>query len=187
MAAALASLHNPFSLLGLPLRFRTDRSRLQERFYALSRELHPDRFVTDLPEVRAAALEQMSAINSAYQLLQSPERVRAWILEHFQISAPKILPTEWAERWFETQELLAEEGTAAQATLSKLLGDLDSEMNRRRARISDLEGLADGIWSESNEEFVPPQLQEIAALESMMSYLISLRRDVSRAGGRFGH
>ncbi|MGD0093834.1 MAG: DnaJ domain-containing protein, partial [Planctomycetota bacterium] len=45
---------------------------LQKRYYALSRELHPDRFMQKPEAERARALDMSSALNDAYRTLKDP-------------------------------------------------------------------------------------------------------------------
>ena len=50
---------NYFELYGLPLSFRVDQAALKKRFYALSRQYHPDFFT------RSAAAEQADVLEKA--------------------------------------------------------------------------------------------------------------------------
>ena len=45
-----------FEFVGLPRKLNLDQADLQRRFYALSRELHPDRFSRATPAERERAL-----------------------------------------------------------------------------------------------------------------------------------
>lgn len=177
---AEAHATSPFEVFGLPLRFRQKPVALQRKFYSLSRELHPDRFAAGSTEVRIASLERMSLVNSAYQILTHPELLRAWMLNHFGVSVPQALPAEWAERWFDVQD---SENSADFAAFAQ---DLQAEIARRKSAITELEVQADAEWAQNGESAAPLALQEIAAAESMMSYLLSLGRDVAREGARRG-
>lgn len=171
---AEARAATPFALLGVLLRFQQDPDHLQKRFYTLSRELHPDRFAAGAPAVRAASLERMSLINSAYQTLQDPTRLRTWVLSHFGVAIPKTLPMAWAERWFEVQD------SGDRSVIEGFAQDLTVEIARCRDAFATLQAAADEQWSAQGEAVIPQSLQEIAAAEGLMSYLLSLQREVGR-------
>lgn len=58
----------------LPQKLRLDTSALEKRFYTLSRQLHPDRFVKRSEEEQEEALRQSSGLNDAYRTLRDPVR-----------------------------------------------------------------------------------------------------------------
>src|SRR5580692_2686750 len=61
-----------FDLLGLPERFDLDAAAIESAFFAKSRELHPDRFVSAPADERVVALSRSRALNDAYQTVKKP-------------------------------------------------------------------------------------------------------------------
>ena len=61
-----------FLFFQLPPKLVIDTSALEKSFYALSRKLHPDRFVSKSAAEQEAALAQSSLLNDAYRTLKDP-------------------------------------------------------------------------------------------------------------------
>ena len=62
-----------FDYFELPVTLRIDTALLRKRFLALSKAAHPDRFTLEGEAAQAAALEQSTQLNNAYQTLADPE------------------------------------------------------------------------------------------------------------------
>ncbi len=61
-----------FSFLGLSRKLKIDTADLEQRYRALSRQLHPDYFYNAPPAERRASLERSSYLNDAYRTLKNP-------------------------------------------------------------------------------------------------------------------
>lgn len=61
-----------FARLGVPPGFRIDPRDLEKRYFALQRQLHPDRFATRSPRERAISQNQAVSLNEAYDALRAP-------------------------------------------------------------------------------------------------------------------
>ncbi len=61
-----------FARLELPVRFDVDSAELDRRYFALQRQLHPDRFATRTARERAISQSQAVALNAAYEILKDP-------------------------------------------------------------------------------------------------------------------
>ena len=70
-----------FGFLGLPRKLRIDMSDLEQRYRALSRQVHPDYFYNAPPAERRAALEKSSYLNDAYRTLRQPIARIGYLLE----------------------------------------------------------------------------------------------------------
>jgi molecular chaperone HscB len=79
MSAVLSSSH--FELFGLPLSFDVDREQLDNRYRALQRTVHPDRFVNATGRERRLSMQQATRINEGYQILKDPLRRGRYLLE----------------------------------------------------------------------------------------------------------
>jgi len=78
-----------FRRLGLPASFDVDGSALDQLYFALQRQLHPDRFATRTPKEKVLSQQQATAINDAYETLKEPLK-RADYLVHLKGTA--VLP-----------------------------------------------------------------------------------------------
>ena len=61
-----------FSFLGLPRKLNIDAADLEQRYRALSRQLHPDYFQNASAAERRLSLERSSYLNDAYRTLRNP-------------------------------------------------------------------------------------------------------------------
>ena len=101
-----------YGLLGIPRGLNLSLDDLQKRFYALSRELHPDRFMQKPEAERQRALDMSSALNDAYRTLKDPVKRAQYLLglEGFDIGEQrsKDVPPELLEEVFELNMALEE-------------------------------------------------------------------------------
>jgi molecular chaperone HscB len=72
---------NDFVLFGLPERFEQDRTTLDQRWKALQRQAHPDRFAADAATAQRVAMQWSVRINEAYQRLKNPLKRAAYLCE----------------------------------------------------------------------------------------------------------
>lgn len=61
-----------FQRLGLEQGFAVETAELDRRYFALQRQLHPDRFVKKTPRERAVSQSQAASLNEAYETLRDP-------------------------------------------------------------------------------------------------------------------
>ena len=114
--ASCQSLQPPpadyFTLLGLDRKLNLDTGELQRRFYELSRQLHPDRFMRKPERERQYSLDASSILNDAYRTLRDPIRRAQYVLaqEGFDIGEQrsKDVPPELLEEVFELNMALEE-------------------------------------------------------------------------------
>lgn len=96
----------------MPRRLDLNTGDLQKRFYELSRELHPDRFMRKSEREREYSLEASSILNDAYRALKNPVTRAEYVLkqEGFDIGEQrsKNVPPELLEEVFELNETLEE-------------------------------------------------------------------------------
>jgi len=70
--AAPSERRDFFSFLGLSRKLAIDVADLEQRYRALSRQLHPDFFYNATPAEGRASLERSSYLNDAYRTLKNP-------------------------------------------------------------------------------------------------------------------
>jgi molecular chaperone HscB len=101
-----------YEIFGLPRSLNLSLDDLQERFYKLSRELHPDRFMRQPPAEQQRALDLSSALNDGYRTLKDPIKRAQYLLglEGFDVGEQrsKDVPPELLEEVFELNMALEE-------------------------------------------------------------------------------
>src|SRR6202047_188971 len=101
-----------YELLGMRRRLNLSLDELQKRYYELSRQLHPDRFMQKPEAEQQRALDMSSALNDAYRTLKDPVKRAQYLLgvEGFDIGEQrsKDVPPELLEEVFELNMTLEE-------------------------------------------------------------------------------
>jgi molecular chaperone HscB len=101
-----------FEIFGLPETLSIDPEALQEKFYQLSRENHPDRFSRASAEEQTRALDFSSQLNDGYRVLREPLGRAEYVLKRngFDIGeqGSKDVPPELLEEVFELNMALDE-------------------------------------------------------------------------------
>ncbi|QHI97201.1 Fe-S protein assembly co-chaperone HscB [Xylophilus rhododendri] len=72
---------NDFELFGVPATFAQDLAQLDERWKALQREAHPDRFAAQGAAAQRLAMQWSVRINEANRRLRSPLKRAAYLCE----------------------------------------------------------------------------------------------------------
>ena len=101
-----------YELLGIPRALNVSLEDLQKRYYSLSRELHPDRFMNRPASEREQAENTYSAVNDGFRTLKDPIKRAQYllVLEGFEIGeqGSKDVPPELLEEVFELNMALEE-------------------------------------------------------------------------------
>ena len=77
-----------FARLGLPAALELEPAALDQAYFALQRQWHPDRFVAKPAEERAKASTEAAALNDAYRTLKDPLRRAAISLSSTGVELP---------------------------------------------------------------------------------------------------
>jgi molecular chaperone HscB len=131
-----------FELFGIPRSLNLSVDMLQQRYYELSRELHPDRFMRKPEAERQRALDLSSTLNDAYRTLKDPLKRAHYVLslEGFDVGEQrsKDVPPELLEEVFELNMALEEmrggdesarpQLESAQTNFTRLLSDVDRQL-----------------------------------------------------------
>lgn len=72
---------NYFELYEMPVLFQVDQGLLKKKYYALSRQYHPDFFTNSPDEEQAGILEKASLVNKGYKILQNPDETIKYVLQ----------------------------------------------------------------------------------------------------------
>ncbi len=70
-----------FEVLGLPRKYHLDAADLEQRYLALQKETHPDRFAKALPRERMEAVVRNTELNDAYKVLKTDIKRAEYILK----------------------------------------------------------------------------------------------------------
>jgi len=134
-----------FSVFGLPRKLQVDLAALQERFYELSRQYHPDFHQAASQAVQAATLERSALINRAYRVLRDPLARLEYLIaleegrdtRESDPVKPKA-PTDLLAEMLEIQEAIEEAGTEGLGAEAR--AKLDHERQGLVARRASEEG-----------------------------------------------
>lgn len=77
-----------FDRLGLERGFEIDLAELDRRYFALQRQLHPDRFARKAPREKAISQQQAAALNEAYETLRYPLRRARYLARRLGVDLP---------------------------------------------------------------------------------------------------
>jgi molecular chaperone HscB len=103
---------NYFDFFGLPHKLNLDSKDLESRFYALSKQWHPDRFARGSADQRRISEDATATLNDGYRTLKEPVARAEYLLkEHgFDSSEQKSsnIPPELLEEVFELNMALEE-------------------------------------------------------------------------------
>jgi molecular chaperone HscB len=70
-----------FEVLGVDPRFHVSEKQLHERYLALSKELHPDRFAKATPRERLLAVTRTTELNDAWRVLRDQVKRAEYLLK----------------------------------------------------------------------------------------------------------
>ena len=141
-----------FAVLGLPVGFELEVPLLEERYRALSRKLHPDRFARASSRERRFSLEQTTILNDAYRTLKDPVRRAEHVLRLHGVDAsgepgPRVpgqpapqagqVPMEFLEEALEDRERLLEAKTeGGPAEVEKLAAEVRKKRDATLAALA---------------------------------------------------
>jgi DnaJ-domain-containing protein 1 len=159
-----------FTLFAIEPGFSHNPNVLRDKFYELSRALHPDRFVVLGDEARTRSMDRMCLINQAYQVLRDRHRIREYLFNKFDVKIPKsTLPFDLAEEWFDIQD------QTDPARLKEFTERLKTRLSGEVLEIAKLE-------SQFDQTLDVAVLTQMAERISRVNTLKSLEQDVRRRG-----
>src|SRR3984957_14593886 len=128
-----------FEFLDLPRNLAIDAKDLEKRFYALSRQLHPDLHSRKSQSEREQAEESTAVLNDAYRTLRDPIARAEYLLklEEFDLGeqTTKDVPPELLEEVFELnmalEEADVEQLESARARFEGMRMELDSGVEQK--------------------------------------------------------
>ncbi len=110
------NLHDDdFTLFDLPRQFVQDRAVLDQRWKALQRQAHPDKFANQGEAAQRVAMQWSVRINEAYQRLKNPLQRAAYLCElagfSVQAHSNTAMPAAFLMQQMEWREALEDAGS----------------------------------------------------------------------------
>ena len=157
---------NHFELLGLPLAYAIDTSRLESGYRALQSQVHPDRFAAGSEAERRVAMQWATRANEAYRTLRDPVGRARYLLSLKGFDTGEetntAMPADFLMQQMEWREAVAEAHSAADAiALQRLRGEL------REERSGMLRQLERAIDAESNYDAGCSLVRKLRFLEKL--------------------
>ncbi len=122
-----------FEVLGMDRRLQLDEAELQKKFYALSRQWHPDRYTQKSTLEQQQALDATALINDAYRTLRDPIKRAEYVLGSVE-SGKNEVPPELLEEVFELNMAIEESDRpqleAARDRFASILASGDTELKQ---------------------------------------------------------
>ncbi|MBY0371701.1 Fe-S protein assembly co-chaperone HscB [bacterium] len=167
----LPTAYTHFDVLGFDETLKLDAEALRERFYALSRQTHPDRFANAPGLEQQIAARWSTAVNRAYQTLREPTSLARYLMElHGIADSSKGVPLELAESYFDLQDRLAEGET----------GSLEAFAADLRAQHAGLEAEWERLQSAWDPSAPKKALEPIAKHLTLRRFLDSMLHDIEK-------
>ena len=79
--AEQSTLPDYFEFYGLPVQFNPDLNAVKAKFYAFSKQYHPDFYANESEEKQQEVLDLSTLNNKAYQVLSNPKKTLKYVLE----------------------------------------------------------------------------------------------------------
>jgi molecular chaperone HscB len=178
-----------FAAQGFPRRLVIDTAALETAYHELGRKIHPDRFASSAPSVRALSLSGTAILTRSYRTLRDPiSRGLYWLeLQGEKLAENnKNVPPELAETVFEVQEQLSDLRSAAGDAVTELRSEIEKRRSELAATMDDLGiQLARNFsrWDaspNSNGDGRKELVAELKTILSKIAYMRTLVRDIDR-------
>ena len=175
---------NYFAFYGLPLSFKLDESLLKKKFYALSREYHPDFHANEPQDKQDEILEKSTLNNEAYKVLSDPLKRIEYILELHDMLAEGdkyTLPQDFLMDMMDVNEALMD--MEFDPDPSRLM-TISAEIDQLEASFFDeLKQLTDEFDAKTNSD--PNNiLLKIKDIWYREKYLMRIRKSIGKLEGR---
>lgn len=156
---------NDFELFELPQQFALDRAQLDERWKALQREAHPDRFAAQGAAAQRVAMQWSVRINEAYQRLKDPLKRAAYLCElrgvPVQAESNTAMPPAFLMQQMAWREALEDTDSAS------ALEDLADEVAAERKRVQ--QSLGDYLDQNQDAQTAVGQVRALMFIERFAS------------------
>lgn len=172
---------SPFEVMGVARSFILDEKALEDKYYELSKRLHPDRFASGSNTARFKSQELAATLNQAYFALRQREpRLEALLkssglLKDSERSVGQAqIPADLAEEYFEIQEMSSESPDNAISLIKNFQKKLEGKRKELTEQMYQIAERAD--WKSSLE------LEKIVELRRQRSYVRSMLENLEKLG-----
>jgi molecular chaperone HscB len=176
-----------YDLLGLERRLTVSADDLQKRFYELSRQLHPDRFMRKSETERQYSLDASSLLNDAYRALKDPVKRAQYVLsqEGFDIGEQrsKDVPPELLEEVFELNMLMEEMRSGGDSARSQLEAAEENFTNL----LADVDHQLQALFEKYDQARSRDVLAEIRGVLNRRKYILNLVGEVQKTLAPIAH
>ena len=184
----IASGSDHFAFFGLSRKLRLDEPELEKSFYALSRQFHPDYFMSASENERQASIELSSKLNDAYRTLRDRiSRVTYLLSLEGYKEAEKKAPPDLLEEVFELniqieelkaarsaadEDEIAQARSALKEALAGLRGKLAVIDEQLLWKFEDWDSALDRSATESEKRAILDRLSELLSHRSYIRHLV---------------
>jgi len=169
-----------FAYLGLEQKLRIDRADLENRFYELSRRLHPDRYFQRPERERQLSLDATAVLNDAYRTLKDPVARAEYLLGLHGIKKGEQkslnVPPELLEEVFELNVTLEEMRSGAAAR-----PQLETARVKFERMLHEVDQALEGCFARWDQDGGLQALESIHGALNRRNYIRNLLRDVTAA------
>lgn len=173
---------NYFEFYDIPESFEPDATLLKKKFYALSKQYHPD-FYANEDEAKQQEILEISTINNkAYQTLSDPAKRLEYILKQHELvneGAKPQLPADFLMEMMDLNERLMEVDDAEQlaSIRAEALAVENDLQDQLKAVTADYETL--------NDTAKEDRLNHIADIYYRQKYLLRIKESLNTFASRF--
>jgi molecular chaperone HscB len=169
-----------FQLLEIPRTLNLSLDELQEQYYRLSRQLHPDRFMRKPAAEQQHALDLSSALNDAYRTLKDPIKRAQYMLsqEQFDIGEQrsKDVPPELLEEVFELNMALEEMRSGDDSARPQL----EAAEKNFTGMLQEIDQLLQSLFEKYDQSQSRDVLAEIRGVLNRRKYILNLVSEVQK-------
>ncbi len=171
---------NYFKFYDIPISFSPDQALVKKKFYALSKEYHPDFFVNESEEKQQEILELSTLNNKAFQTLSNPDKLLPYVLtlEDVLVDGEKYqLPQDFLMEMMDVNEgimdLESEANEAKLAGMNKNVDQFENDLNLELASLT-----ADFELNKETEK--KDALLKIKDIWYRKKYLLRIRESIDK-------
>ena len=177
-----------FRALGIPRKLVIDSAALEVAYHELGRKIHPDRFASSPPNLRALSLSGTALLTRSYRTLRDPiARGLYWLELNGEKLAEnnKNVPADLAATVFEVQEQLADFRSANGDTSRELKREIENRRSELQSTMDEAQGELERNFSKWDSSSITDGgadkkalVAELKTILSKIAYLRTLLRDI---------
>ncbi len=165
-----------YEALELEPKLALDANDLQQRFYKLSRQWHPDRFSRADAREQQTALDQTALLNDSFRTLRDPVSRAEYFCRERGLEPSKNPPPELLEEVFELNVALEELRGGEEAVRPELA----SAEEKFRTMLTGVDSALEGLFYSFDASQDAEILKEIRSALDRRRYIANLVRDVEK-------